>query len=334
MITSAKSMKVLVTGPDGLLGSNLVRELLGRGFSVRALIQPKSRSHTLDGLPIERCDGDILDPSSLKEAIRDREVVFHCAALTNLWPPRAPWITEVNVEGTRNILKAVMNSPVKRLVHVGSASSFGFGPKENPGTEESPYLSGRFHMAYMDSKHTAQEMVRQHAQEGKLDAVIVNPTFMIGPFDSGPSSGELILGFIKRKLPFYPPGGRNFVHARDAAKGMIAALEKGRIGENYILGHQNLSYQEFFSKVASIAGIKPPKLQAPKPLILLAGLAGSAFGTISGRTPLISYMMAKISCLGNYYSPAKAVRELGLPQTPIETAIEDAYRWFKDNGYL
>lgn len=327
-------MKALVTGPDGLLGSNFVRALVEKKFEVRALVHPSSKSSTLDGLHIERVAGDLLDPLSVRKAARGCEVVFHVAASTALWPPLDPKITSVNVRGTRNVLDAAERAGARRLVHVGSASSFGYGTKDKPGTEESPYKYENFGLAYYDSKRAAQRMVLRHAREGRMDAVVVNPTFMFGPWDAAPSSGELIKQFVKMKLPAYPPGGRNFAHARDVARGMIAAFEKGKTGECYILGGENLEMHELFEIIADVAGIKPPRFAIPDAAVLAAGALGSAYGTVTNRRPRITMEMARNSCIGSYYSPKKAVTELGLPQTPVREAVEDSYRWMRDNGVL
>jgi dihydroflavonol-4-reductase len=325
---------VLVTGSDGLLGSNLVRELLGRGLAVRALVHPSSRSDTLEGLAIERYRGDILDRASLEGAMAGCTGVFHCAASTALWPPRDPRITIINLDGTRNVIDVAQRCGISRLVHVGTANSFGFGSRLSPGTEESPYGYRGFGLAYSDSKLAAQRLVIDRAEKGLIDAVVVNPTFMLGPYDSGPGSGRMIVGFTELRPWFYPPGGRNFVHVRDVAAGMASAFERGRTAECYILGHENLSIQELFAMIAGVAGVRPPSVKAPAWLVVIAGLAGSLRSAITRSPPDLTYEMARMSCLGTYYSPAKAVRELGLPQTPVQTAIEDAYRWFADRGYI
>lgn len=326
-------MKVLVTGADGLLGGNLVRELLARDFEVRVLVHPASRSATLDGLPLDSRRGDLTSAGDVEEAVRGCECVFHVAASTAMWPPRDPKITAVNVGGTANVIESSERCGVRRLVHVGSASSFGYGTREAPGDEETPYKYAGFGLAYFDSKLKAQNMVLRRAREGRVDAVVVNPTFMFGPYDSGPSSGKMIVKFASMKLPFYPPGGRNFAHAADVAKGMVAALENGRSGECYIMGNRNMTMQNIFGVIAKVVGVRAPKIEIPAPLMLAAGAAGSVLGEITRRPPEISFEMARSSCVGAYYSAAKAVRELALPQTPVETAIEDSWRWLVDNGY-
>ncbi|HOX28123.1 MAG TPA: NAD-dependent epimerase/dehydratase family protein [bacterium] len=327
-------MKAFVTGADGLLGGNLVRMLLDRGLEVTAFVHPASRSRTLDELDINRAKGDILDEKSVENAMSGNDFVFHVAASTALWPPRDKKITAINVEGTRNVVKAVERNSVKKLIHVGSASSFGYGTKERPGNEETPYAYRGFGLAYFDSKLEAQSHVLKCVRENGLNAVVVAPTFMIGPYDSGPSSGKMIAKYAEMKLPFYPSGGRNFVHVRDAAAGMISAVENGKAGECYILGNRNMDMKEFFTEVARVAGFKPPIFQIPREIMLVSGLAGSIFGAATGKQPEITLEMARSSSIGCYYSAAKAVCELNMPQTPVEIAVEDAYKWLKDNGCI
>jgi len=327
-------MRVLVTGPDGLLGSNLVRRLLEKDYEVRALVFPGSRSRTLDGLKIEKVDGNITDSDSIRRAVAGCEGVFHVAASTAMWPPRDPKITAINVNGTRNVMEAAEAAGVRRVVHCGSASSFGYGTKENPGTEKAPFRYAGLGLAYFDSKLAAQELVLDMVRSGRIEAVVVNPTFMFGPHDSGPSSGEVIIQYVKMNIPAYSPGGRNFAHARDVADGLISAFEKGAPGECYILGNRNMNMKELLGLVAEIAGIRKPVVEIPALVIRLAGKAGSALGEALKKKPGISYEVAVLSCIGCYYSPAKAVRELDLPQTPVETAVEDEYRWLRDNGYM
>lgn len=327
-------MKVLITGADGLLGSNLVRELLDHKHTVRVFIHPQSLSKTLDGLPVEKKSGDILGESgALGEAVSGCDAVFHCAAITDQWAsPELTW--RVNLEGTRKVLDACVSEKIKRLIFVGSASSFRFGTLDNPGDESGPFPDNYQGIAYMESKHRAMELVREYVNARGLDAVIVIPTFMLGPFDPGPSSGELIKQFIVRSLKFTSPGGRNFAHVRDVARAMAAALEKGKTGEHYILGGENLTYLDFFARVAKIAGMPAPKIVLPKAAILLGGAAGSLYEKVSGGRALINLQLAKLSLMGTYYNSAKAIEELGMPQTPVEQAIEESIGSLKEYGHI
>jgi dihydroflavonol-4-reductase len=328
-------MKTLVTGPDGLLGSNIVRTLLDAGHEVHALVHPSSRSTTLDGLSVQIFQGDILDQNSIAAAIAGCDNVIHAAASTAMYPPRDPKITTINVDGTRNMLEAAEKQGVKRFVHIGSASSFGFGTMLQPGTEESSYKYKKYGLAYYDSKLTAQKLVLQHVKEEKIDAVVVNPTFMFGPFDSGPSSGRMLLKFKEIPFPVYPPGGRNFADARDVAAGAVAAIAKGRTGECYILGNRNMDMKDFFALVADTVGEKAPNIPLPEWGMLFAGAVGTAIGRIDKNAkPEVTWEIALSGNTGSYYSAAKAIRELGLPQTPVEKALEDEWRWLSDNGYV
>jgi dihydroflavonol-4-reductase len=327
-------VRILVTGADGLLGSNLVRELLAQGHQVRALIQPGSRSPTLDGLDLERVNGDLLDQGDgLRGALLGCEAVYHCAAVTNQWAD-AGLTWKVNYEATARLAEACQEAGVSRLIYVGSASSFQFGPRERPGDESGPFPPAYRGVAYMESKHKAAELVREKVRQGRLDAVIVAPTFLLGPYDFGPSSGELIRQFVVRKLRFVSPGGRNFVYAGDAAKAMAAALTRGRPGETYLLAGENLTYLEFFTLVARESGLAPPFLVLPGPAVLAGGLAGSFYEKATGRRGLINYRLARMSLLGTYYTAGKAVRELGMPQTPAGEAIAVAVRGLREYGHI
>jgi len=327
-------MKILVTGADGLLGSNLVRELLKRGHTLRAFVQPGRQQKTLDGLSIEKFSGNLLNRDEVLKAAEGCDAVIHCAASTSVWPTRSEIINTVNIEGTRSIIEAVKKNKLQRLIYIGTANSFGFGSKNSPGIEGNPYKSDTYGLDYMDSKYKAQQLILQEVKENGLPAVIVNPTFMFGPYDSNPSSGAMIVALYKGRVPGYTSGGRNYVCAKDAAVAIANALTKGRVGECYILGNQNLSYREAFGKIAAAIGVKPPSLPIPSLFAKLYGRIGSLIGRLSGKAPAISYPLSRIACDEHYYNPAKAVNELELPQTPVEVGIKECFEWLKENGYL
>lgn len=327
-------MKILVTGADGLLGSNLVRELLTRGHSIRAFVQPGRQQITLEGLSLERFPGNLLNPEEVTKSAEGCDAVIHCAASTSVWPARSDVVNRVNIEGTKNIIQAVRLNHVQRMVYVGTANSFGFGSKENPGVEGNPYKSATYGLDYMDSKYKAQQVILKEVNENSLPAIIVNPTFMFGPYDSNPSSGAMIVALYKGKVPGYTSGGRNYLCAKDAAVAIANALTKGRVGECYILGNQNLSYQEAFKKISTTIGVKPPSIAIPPVFAKLYGRIGSLIGNTTGKAPAISYPLSRIACDEHYFSPAKAVSELGLPQTPIETGIKECFEWLRENNYL
>ena len=327
-------MKILLTGADGFLGSNLVRELLERGYKVRALIEPGRESTSLNGLDVDIRKADILDPVKIKDAVNGCSSIIHTAAVTATWPSRSEIVKKVNIQGTRNIIDAAKETGVTRLVYVGSANSFGFGPKEDPGDETRPYGASKYGLDYFNSKHHAQTMVLEEIRNHGLKAVIVNPTFMVGPYDAKPGFGVIILAIYMGRMPGCAAGGRNYIHVRDVAVGIANAYEKGRIGECYILGNRNLSYRELFDMIANETDAKPPIFNYPGLLVKIYGMMGSVFGTIMKKKNVVSFTLARIACDEHYYTAEKAVKELDLPQTPIETAIKDAFLWFKQNGYL
>ena len=332
-MTATTGQVVLVTGADGLLGSHITRKLLDGGFAVRVLVQPGSKSPTLEGLPVERVTGDILSGESLEGAVKGCGYVFHCAAITDVWADK-DLTRRVNFDGTRNVLDACVREGVGRLVFIGSASSFQFGTLENPGDESGPFPEAYRGQAYNESKHKAMNLVKEYINDKGLDAVVVAPTFMIGSYDYRPSGGELIMQYIKRGMRYVSRGGRNFVNARDAADAAVKALERGRTGEVYIAGNKNLTYFDFFSKVADIAAAKPPKWVLPNTLVLAAGAAGSAYRAVSRRPALIDLRIARLSLCTTYYDPGKAVSELGMETTPIEGAIEESVESLKTYGHL
>lgn len=325
---------VLVTGGDGFLGTNVVRELLDRGYGVRILTEPGRNPATLEGLPVEVRHGDIRETEGVLKAADGCDFIIHTAASTTIWPPRSDLLTGINVEGTRSVLRAALAAPVKRLVHVGSANSFGYGTRESPGNESKPYGCGKYRLGYMDTKYEAHQLVLETVKRNGLPAVIVAPTFMLGPYDTKPGSGRMILAIAKGKVPGYTVGGRCYIYVKDVAKAVCNALERGRVGESYILGNENLTYRESFELIARIVGAGAPRLRIPGTVSRAVGFFGSVYGTMTRAEPRISLPMARISTDFHFYSAAKAVHELALPQTPVEVAVREAYRWFIDNGYL
>ncbi len=327
-------MKVLVTGPDGLLGSNLVRVLIDKGHEVRAFVQNGRNPATLEGLALEVVRGDVLDRDSVFSAAKGCRAVIHTAANTSTSPARSRYVREVNIEGTRNVLAAVKEHGIERLVHVGTTNSFGFGSKANPGDETRPYTAGKYHLDYFNAKYEAQKIVLREVEENGLPVLIVNPTFLVGPYDTKPGFGTVIIAIYHGRVPRIPVGGRNYIHVRDVAVGIANALTMGRIGESYILGNRNLSYEEIFTMIAQILDVQPPNGFINPALLKLYGLFCTVRGSLSRKPLPLNLTLARIACDEHYYSAQKAVKELNLPQTPVEVAIEEAFIWFRENGYL
>lgn len=326
--------KVFVTGADGMLGAAICRELIRQDYAVRGLMMPYRNLNVLDGLDMEIVRGDLLEKSSVKQLISGCEYIIHCAALTTVWPRRHEAVRRVNYMATKELAEIAEELQIKRMIYIGSASSFGYGSRDAPGNENTAFKGKKFAMDYIDSKLKAQNMLlRKHRDDG-FPVVIVNPTFMIGPFDSGPSSGKMITTFLSGKLPGYASGGRNFVYSLDVAAAAVNTIERGRLGQCYIAGNENLDYGMFYRKVSEVSGRKFSMIKVPSLVILLIGLFSSLVARIAGNPPKVSYTMARIATNGQYYACAKAVEELKIPQTPIEVAISDCCEWFKSNGYI
>lgn len=328
-------MKILVTGPDGVLGSNVVRELLSRDYEVSVMLMDESaKTPTLDGLPIQRFCGNILNPTDLDTAFSNQDVVIHCAASTSVYPARDAFVNKVNIEGSENVIDACIKHDIKRLIYVGTANSHGYGDEKKPGIEGNPYTSIKYGLDYMDSKRTAQEIILKAVETKGLPALVVNPTFMIGPYDSKPSSGAMIIAVHQGKVPGYTQGGKNFVAVKDAAVAIANAVTMGRIGESYILGNENLTFKEAFTMIAETIGAKKIKMGLPNFIVKFYGTMSSIFAKMFNSTPAVTKELARISCDIHYYSAEKARAELGLPSTPVKEAVAECYAWFKENGYL
>ena len=326
-------MKVLVTGANGFLAANVVRALIGRSYQVRALVRSTADLRALEGTSPELMVGDFTVAEVASAAMRGCEAVIHAAADTSqLYTSDEPY-RKTNIEGTKTLLEAACAANIKRFIFVSTANVFGFGSKESPGHEELPSRYPFTESGYAISKVKAQELVLSYARDGRLHTIAVNPTFMIGPFDAKPSSGRIITMTVNRKLVPVPPGGKNFVDVRDVAAGICNALERGESGSSYLMAGENLSYDEFYSKLEKVSGKSFCRLRFAPAVLEIFGMLGSLAATCGIKSSL-NHINAKILCVGNYYNGEKAIAELGIPQTPVEKSIADALEWFKQNGYV
>lgn len=327
--------KVFITGPDGLLGNNIIRELLSRKIEVKAMAQKGREPKTIMDLPIEIVYGDITRKEDLLSLSEGCDYFIHSAAVTDMWPSKSEHYYKINLEGTNNAIEAALKNKVKRFIYVGSASSFGHGSIHQPGNETTPYAYGRFNHDYLESKRRAQQLVLESAKTKQLPAIVVCPTFMIGPYDSKPAAGSMVIAVAKKRLPFVTRGGKNWVATKDVAVAIVNALDMGKIGEMYILGGPNLTYLEAVKKIAGVLNQSSyAKIALPDALILAAGFFQSMRGKYFGTAPKLSYTMSRMACEGQYYSPEKAIRELKMPQTSLEDSVHDLKCWFEENGYL
>ena len=328
-------MKTLVTGASGLLGSNVVRELLSRGEAVRVLVREGSDLCTLQGLPVELFYGDVLDdPEKLVEACIGCDYVIHSAGKIAGHQTKFSDFADINITGTQNIVHAAESAGIKRMVYVGSNCVFGGGSMENPGTELSEFTGFRFNSGYIYSKYLAQQWVLSEVQRTKFPIVVVNPNIMIGPYDKGPGSGEIVLRAIRGQVQLCPAAGKNFVDARDAATATCNALTMGIPGECYLLASENVTFADFFERVNRIYGRKGMRIMVPGGVIRFAGLAGNVYQTLANHDVDLNLVNARQLATESYFSAKKAVRVLGLPQRPIDDAIRAAIEWFVSNGYL
>lgn len=323
---------VFVTGGDGFLGSNLVEDLIERGYNVTVMVQPGRSTGLLDEMNLTQVEGDLLDQQSIQDITKGQDAIIHIAAITDVWPAKAPKYWKVNVEGTQNIIDACLKNGIQRLIHCSSASGFLYGSKDQPGTEETPGTSGL--LDYIDSKKKGQQIVLDAVKEKGLQAIVVCPTFMIGPKDSKPSSGAFMINAVKGNMPAYTNGGKNWVYVKDVATAIANGLTQGRVGEAYILGHENLTYFEALKVISEVSGCKLPSVKLPDVVFHAVGWLSGTAGKLFGFVPKLSYPMVIIGAQGHYFSPAKAIRELGLPQTAIKQAFEESFEWFTEHDYL
>ena len=328
-------MKAFITGATGFIGGNLARLLLADGHQVRALVRPQSNRRNLSGLPVEIVAGDLDNPAQLTEQIAGCEVVFHVAALYSLWDKDSAAIYRANVTGTKNILAAAQIAQVKCFIHTSSVAAIGVPPTGTSATEATTTTVEALVSDYKKSKFLAEQAAQTAAQNG-LDVVIVNPSTPIGAYDVKPTpTGEIILRFLQNRMPAYVHTGLNLIDVEDVARGHILAWQKGRTGERYILGHRNLTLREMLRLLATITTKPAPKFAVPHLLPLaVAFVDEKILARYFGKTPNVSYSSVQMSQHAMYYDSTKAVRELGLPQSSIEGAIEKAVDWFRGNGYV
>ncbi len=328
-------MKAFITGATGFIGGNLVRLLLADGIQVRALARKNSDRQNLKNLPAEIIEGDLDNVEFLSDHITGCDVVFHVAAHYSLWRKDADSIYRANVTGTKNILAAAKIAGVKRFVHTSSVAAIGVPAAGTLATEATITTPEKLVSAYKKSKFLAEQSALEAAKNG-LDVVIVNPSTPIGAYDVKPTpTGEIILRFLQDRMPAYVHTGLNLIDVEDVARGHILAWQKGKTGERYILGNRNLTLQEMLQILSDITGKPAPKFAVPHVLpLVVAYFDELILAKYFGKTPQVSFDSVQMSKYTMYYDSAKAVRELGLPQQPIEKSIEKAVQWFLENRYV
>ena len=327
-------MTVLVTGGSGFVGSAVVRALLERGEAVRAMTRPTSDLTLLNGLDIERVHGDLDDPSSLRAAVKDCRALFHVAADYRLWVPKPDAIYRTNVEGTKTLMQAATEAGVERIVYTSSVATLGLTGDARPADETTPSSIEDMIGHYKRSKFLAERAVQALIDREGLPAVIVNPSAPIGPRDIKPTpTGRLVLDVAGGKLPAFVDTGLNVVHVEDVAEGHLLALDRGRIGERYILGGENLHLGEITSAIAALAGVKAPSIRLPIGPLLPVAHVIEALWRINGKTtePRITVDGLRMAKKLMFFSSAKAERELGYHARPANDAFKDAIAWNRAN---
>jgi dihydroflavonol-4-reductase len=327
-------LKAFVTGATGFVGSHVARVLADRGAELRLLVRANSNSRNIEALDADRVVGDLRDPSSLDKPISGCDAVFHVAADYRLWIRDPDQMYRSNVEGTRAILEAARKNRVRRVVYTSSVATMGFTGNGAPADEQSPVSLENMIGHYKRSKFLAEQLALQAASSG-MDVVVTNPTTPVGEQDIKPTpTGRIIVDFLKKKFPAYVDTGLNLVDATECALGHVAAFEKGRSGERYILGGENLTLKQILDKLSAITGLPSPSVRVPYVLALATGVVDELFtGRIRKREPRATIDAVRMGRKKMFVSSAKAERELGWKIVPVDNALRRAAEWFKANGY-
>jgi dihydroflavonol-4-reductase len=333
-------MKCFVTGASGFIGSHLVRELLARQHRVKALVRPGGDRRGLTGAGVELVDGDLSDPELLRRELDGCDWCFHCAASYQLWMRDYAPMYAANVAGTRHVLEAAGQAGCKKIIYTSTVGCIGLPKKENgrvmPTDETAPVAEAQMSNPYKRSKWLAEKIALELAQKN-LPVVIVNPSAPVGPGDGKPTpTGQVIVDFLNRKLPAYLETGLNWVHVRDVAIGHILAAEKGQIGQRYILGNKdgNWTMEQTLAVLEEITGIPAPKMKIPHWVALAAAHVDEGMSFFTQKPPKAPLAGVRMARYKMWFNPAKAIRELGLPQTPPKQAFAEAVEWFRKNGYV
>jgi dihydroflavonol-4-reductase len=327
-------MKALVTGATGFVGAAVARALLGEQWQVRILARRGSDRRNLKNLDVEVAEGDLGDLSSLERAAQGCDGLFHVAADYRLGARDPAELYRANVEGTRNVLNAAVRSGVRRIVYTSSVATIGIPADGTPGDERTASSLANMIGHYKRSKYLAEEVVRDAAQGG-ISVVIVSPSTPVGPGDVKPTpTGLLVLDAAAGRMPAYVDTGLNIVHVDDVAAGHLLAYERGKPGERYILGGQDMSLREILEVIARLEGRNPPRVRLPYGLVLPIACVAEGFSRLTGRSGRITLEGVRMSRKKMFFSSAKAARELGYRWRPPVQAFEDAIRWFRDNGLL
>ena len=323
-------MKVLVTGANGFLATNIIRELNSRQIKVRGLVRKRSKLISSEVAKYEKFIGDLSNYNDVRSAALGCDVIIHAAANTS--QTFSDELLNDNVDGTSNVIGVCEELDIERLIFVSSANTFGYGNYNDPGDETREMHTNFKNSVYASSKLKAQEAVLKANNEGRIKALVVNPSFLVGKYDSKPSSGKLITTYLNGRVALCPPGGKSFIHAKYAANAICNAITMGKNGQCYLLTGENLSYRQFYNKLSLVTGIERYTFSVPAFILQILGLIGSVVNMLGIQIPL-NHVNAKILSIKNYYSNKKAITELKMPVTSMNDAIKDAVTWFVENKH-
>jgi dihydroflavonol-4-reductase len=328
-------MLAFVTGATGFVGSHVARALADQGADLRLLVRASSDLRNIEDLKAERVIGDLRDPASIEKPMQGCDVVFHVAADYRLWVRDPEEMYRANVEGTRAILEAARKNNVRRVVYTSSVATVGFTGNGHPADENSPVSLNNMIGPYKRSKFMAEQVAMDAAHSG-MDVVVVNPTTPVGERDIKPTpTGRIVVDFLKKKFPAYVDTGLNLVDVIECASGHISALEKGKRGERYILGGENLTLKQILDKLATITGLSSPKVKVPYVMALATGVVDEMItGRILGREPRATIDAVRMGRKKMFVTSGKAERELGWKSLPVDRALRRAVDWFRRNGYV
>jgi dihydroflavonol-4-reductase len=327
-------MKTLITGANGFVGSAVLRHLLDDGHDIRALLRPGSNRKNLSGLPVEIVEGDLTDSNSLKNAVKNCVYLFHVAADYRLWIPKPELMYRTNVDGTRLLMQHAGDAGIKKIVYTSSVATLGINPDRSPANEDTAVSLADMIGHYKRSKYLAEEEVHKLVDAQQLPVTIVNPSTPIGPRDIKPTpTGRIIVDCLCGRIPAYVDTGLNIAHVDDVARGHMLALDKGAIGERYILGGEDMSLKSILEIICEIGQRTPPRISIPHNLILPVAKLIEIWAGISGVEPLTTVDGIKMAKKHMYFSSHKAREKLAYESRPARQAIEDAIRWFVDNSY-
>ncbi len=328
-------MLAFITGATGFVGSHVARTLASQGADLRLLIRTGSDLRNIEGLKADRVVGDLRDPVSLKKCVAGCDVVFHVAADYRLWVRDPDQMYRSNVAGTKAILEAARESKVRRVVYTSSVATMGFQSNGHIADENSPVSLNNMIGPYKRSKFMAEEIAIAAGKSG-MDVVVVNPTTPVGERDIKPTpTGRIVVDFLKKKFPAYVDTGLNLVDVTECANGHVAALEKGRTGERYILGGENLTLKQILDKLAAITGLPSPTIRVPYAVALATGVVDQIFtGYIRNREPRATIDAVRMGRKKMFVSSSKAERDLGWKIVPVDDALRRAVDWFQANNYV